>query len=209
MSPALAHRDPHHNKMIESMAEQMVELLLQEKLDKSKPEDSGSSSTRDETQATTKTGIARIGTWEKLEMEGETEEQDQGDVRRYYDHPTTGHLSGSQRGEDSKGVNRGGRVSAALSQSLALAQALAQAAPNPNSAANYQNSFGYVEPCLPPTQTLSQPHSQQRTTKEFTPTLDLSFSLQGSAMTRREIQFADRCNICFAAVLLLQRWGMR
>jgi hypothetical protein len=54
MSPALAHRDPNHNELIQSMTEQMVELLL---------ESSGNSGGQ------TSTGVRRVGTWEELTVE--------------------------------------------------------------------------------------------------------------------------------------------
>ena len=214
MSPALAHRDPQHNQLIESMAEQMVELVLQEQGEEQPPDDDDDddapaagrrdhhhhqghhhgrhAGSRGETKATTKTktGISRIGTWETLDVVGATE--------------TEGVSSVTGSGTEAGG---GTRVSAALSQSLALAQALSRAAPNPSSAPNYQGSFGYVEPPCPEPQHQPPLHLLllPRAAKEFTPSLDVSFSLQGVAMTRAQIQFVDRCNNCFSAVLLLQR----
>mmetsp|Transcript_33965 Transcript_33965/g.63390 ORF Transcript_33965/g.63390 Transcript_33965/m.63390 type:complete len:768 (+) Transcript_33965:1328-3631(+) len=166
MSPALAHRDPIHNELIKSMAEQMVELLLNEYANM---------------DVQTVTGVSRVGAWQELDVEGSGAEN-RNDTEISSDRPPAG--PGKRR----------------LSKSLALALALAEAqtvATNPNSAPNYEGSFGYVEP----------PSAPLKSTKEFVPSIDLAFTLQGSAVTAAEVRFADRCNNAFSAALLLQRWA--
>ena len=168
MSPALAHRDPIHNELIMSMAEQMVEILLNEDANMN---------------GHTATGVSRVGAWQELDAEGSVVES----------------RSSCGDTEDSSGRPAAGPGKRRLSKSLALALALAEAqtaAAHPNSAPNYEGSFGYVEP----------PSAPLKSTKEFVPGIDLAFTLQGSVVTAAEVRFADRCNNAFSAALLLQRY---
>ena len=105
-----------------------------------------------------------------------------------------------------------------MEQSVALAQALSRAGtgtgtdapPLPNSAANYQGSFGYVEPAPRGAAAASGSGGGGRRalSRDFVPAGDLSFTLQvqGAAVSAATIQVADRCNNVFYAADLLQRW---
>lgn len=74
---------------------------------------------------------------------------------------------------------------------------------HPNCAENYRNSFGYVEPATD--DTCDDTDNDRHKDKDFTPSLDMSFTLRGFAITPSVILDHDNCNIAYAAVLLLQR----
>ena len=188
MSPALAHRDINHNKLIESMTEQMIEIVLQE-------ESGGLCENKTEIDSNvnenTTTGICRVGNWEKLDAK---DVEDETCAESGVNMPTS-TMPFAFHQKFSPGC---GRVGAALSQSLALAQALSLADSHPNSSPNYQNSFGYVEP---------QTTSLQ--TREFIPSLDLSFTLEGAAISAKRIVWYDVLIQSYVAASLIQRYDDR